>query len=761
MKKFYLLTKTLLVAVLLCVGASNVWGTATKVLFSQNYESATDASSWTSQFNSGGLSLVTGDVTYGNYIRYYGENLGGPRTAYSRFYSSSDFYSDYEEYTIEFDAAVRTSNGDKGNHPTELVVASDGYSLAGNAFFISNNTTNKNYLFLLRSGSTASGTGYYINGGSTEYTIANNSWFHVKLVVDVTNKEVEYTLTGAVSTSGTYTITDESSIKAKAMIATLGKGYYGTVLIDNISITTEVDEEVVSDPSIGDPVYAGVNRTVTITSGESSASNAVTTYYTIDGTDPSASNYEGSFTTASKDVTITSSCTLKAISISSTEVSSNVASRAITAGKITLNAPTFTKTAYSAGNYTVTIADNQSSLEFVPASTTIKYRVGSTGEYATYSTGVSVPEGSTLYAYVEATNYNNSANAEIVTAAIPSYPESFSQNYVGVVGADVTLSYDGTNFSNCIVSNVGSTYAVYSSDGTSASTNANIGFYVDNAKTPRKWILRPTGGMYNFTAATVSFGIANVKEGQVIKIEWTTSSYGSVTVNSGITQLESISYGSTGYYTVNSTGTVYFNAARNVYIKNIYVYDTSVSKTITDAGWATYCSPYALDFSGDIANLTNAYIVTGATGATLNLTSVKGGKVAPNTGILIEGTEGPITIPVATSGTDYSSSNKLIGKTAAYELAANGGYVLLNGDKGVGFYINPTATFTVGANTAYLPANFASGARSAYFFGGITGVENVEAAAEAKAQEGKFVENGKLVIVKNGKKFNAAGAILK
>jgi hypothetical protein len=48
-----------------------------------------------------------------------------------------------------------------------------------------------------------------------------------------------------------------------------------------------------------------------------------------------------------------------------------------------------------------------------------------------------------------------------------------------------------------------------------------------------------------------------------------------------------------------------------------------------------------------------------------------------------------------------------------------------------------------------------------FFTGGITGVENVEAAAEAKAKEGKFIENGKLVIVKNGQKFNAAGAQVK
>ena len=182
------------------------------------------------------------------------------------------------------------------------------------------------------------------------------------------------------------------------------------------------------------------------------------------------------------------------------------------------------------------------------------------------------------------------------------------------------------------------------------------------------------------------------------------------------------------------------------------------STTITAAGWATYCSPYALDFTGDIANLTNAYIVIGATGSTLNLTSVKGNKVAANTGILIEGSEGTVTIPVAASGTDYSATNKLVGVLANTVKEAESIYVLMDETAGVGFYKNNNE-FTVGANTAYLPASIAAGAaRSAFFFGGnITGVENVEAAAKVKALPVKRIVNGKLVIENEGDIFNAFG----
>ena len=183
---------------------------------------------------------------------------------------------------------------------------------------------------------------------------------------------------------------------------------------------------------------------------------------------------------------------------------------------------------------------------------------------------------------------------------------------------------------------------------------------------------------------------------------------------------------------------------------------------VTSAGWATYCSPYALDLA-NATGLTDAYIVTGATGSVLNTTSVKGGTIPANTGILIEAPEGTVTIPVVASSSTSVSGNKFQGVTEATEIDADAGYVLMGSPK-VGFYQNEKA-FTVGANTAYLPADFAEvtgGARSAYFFrGDITAVDNVEATSKAAVKEGKFIENGKIVIVKNGQKFNAAGQQVK
>ena len=188
------------------------------------------------------------------------------------------------------------------------------------------------------------------------------------------------------------------------------------------------------------------------------------------------------------------------------------------------------------------------------------------------------------------------------------------------------------------------------------------------------------------------------------------------------------------------------------------------TKEVTSAGWATYCSPYALDLQ-HATGLTDAYIVTGGEGDVLTKTSVKGGTVPANTGLLLKAAEGTVTMPIVGASTTDVSANKLIGKTAAYNLAANNGYVLMaTGTYGLGFYQNANA-FTVGANTAYLPADFAGGTPAREFF---SLDDDATAISEAKSQQpmanglffdlqgrkvaqpqkGLYIVNGKKVVMK-------------
>ncbi|MBR0037247.1 MAG: hypothetical protein IJP70_06360 [Bacteroidales bacterium] len=220
-----------------------------------------------------------------------------------------------------------------------------------------------------------------------------------------------------------------------------------------------------------------------------------------------------------------------------------------------------------------------------------------------------------------------------------------------------------------------------------------------------------------------------------------------------------------GYFVAFQGARVYSNnsQARIDYLTLIPYKET---KTISDAGWATYCCPYALDLE-NATGLTDAYIVTGGDNGVLEKTTVKGGTVPANTGLLLKGSAGTVTIPVVASSSTDVSDNILTGVTAATEIAAGTGWVLMNdATNGLGFYKNANA-FTVGANTAYIPLaklpEPAAGARKYYplFEDETTGINavqdedvtangyyNLQGQRVCQPAKGFYIVNGKKIMIK-------------
>jgi hypothetical protein len=194
-----------------------------------------------------------------------------------------------------------------------------------------------------------------------------------------------------------------------------------------------------------------------------------------------------------------------------------------------------------------------------------------------------------------------------------------------------------------------------------------------------------------------------------------------------------------------------------------------VTKDISSFGWATFSSDYALDFSKATTGL-EAYMITGHEGNVVKKSQVTG-TVPAGTGLLLKGDAGSYNIPIVGSSTTDVSANLMKAGTGA-AISAEGSktkYVLGVSDNGTAVdtsddfaeFQKITATSaTVAKGKAYLQFNEVISARSLYFEDEVTGIANVEAAAETKANEGKFIDNGKLVIVKNGVKYNVAGAKL-
>ena len=189
-------------------------------------------------------------------------------------------------------------------------------------------------------------------------------------------------------------------------------------------------------------------------------------------------------------------------------------------------------------------------------------------------------------------------------------------------------------------------------------------------------------------------------------------------------------------------------------------FNPTVPVTITEAGWATLYTDKALDFSG--TGLT-AYTAT-CSESVVTLTPVD--NVPANTGVVLKGAAKDYDIPViASSSTD--KGNLRGSATAATAYNAFDGftlYVLTSVNEGANVQFNPVTSGSIAAGKAYLKiAGGASSARSmevVFADDILTGINEAEAATEAIVKEGKFFENGKLVIFKKGMKFNANGARL-
>ncbi|MBQ9356610.1 MAG: chitobiase/beta-hexosaminidase C-terminal domain-containing protein [Prevotella sp.] len=203
-----------------------------------------------------------------------------------------------------------------------------------------------------------------------------------------------------------------------------------------------------------------------------------------------------------------------------------------------------------------------------------------------------------------------------------------------------------------------------------------------------------------------------------------------------------------GFATTDRYVRLYFTKGSNVGVGAITI--NLVRKGISDAGYATFCTTSNLDFTG------TGVIAYKATVADSKVTFTEVSQVPANKGMLLKGDEGTYYIPVVASATDFETA--LVGVTTATEVAA-GSFVLMNGERGVGFYKTNNA-FTVGANTAYLPATASARTFIGFSDDTTTGISatqmndvnsevyDLQGRRVAQPQRGLYIVNGKKVVVK-------------
>lgn len=184
----------------------------------------------------------------------------------------------------------------------------------------------------------------------------------------------------------------------------------------------------------------------------------------------------------------------------------------------------------------------------------------------------------------------------------------------------------------------------------------------------------------------------------------------------------------------------------------------NVSVTVSEAGYATLVSPYALNFTSTDIKAYTAVVDTEK--GIVNLTQKN--QIPSNTPVVLYYAGGKTeNIPVIGAADALGDNDLKAGTGGAVATGTNPYNYILNNVSGIGFY--KAAGKTVAADRAYLQTTYASGARGMTLVLDddiLTGIN--EAKSEVGfAKEGKFVVDGKLVIFKKGMKFNANGQVIK
>lgn len=355
-----------------------------------------------------------------------------------------------------------------------------------------------------------------------------------------------------------------------------------------------------------------------------------------------------------------------------------------------------------------------------------------------------------------------------------------------------TFTINGTEEHTVTISNIKKTYTAEGTVFSATSTlNANPhtcnGITFTQTNTDKKFqygaarvtisgeelvpVKLSTGSAVNVTfpenkvaTKVIVYGWSANGNGKLYSMGETSELIKSVNVNNDIfyaTNTENDLYPSVYEYNLDYWESLYFNPggspSQPFVVMDFVLIDkpTNISATISSAGWATLYTPLPLNFASATTAGLKAYTAT-LTNNTVTLTEVQD-DVPAGTGVVLKGDAGNYTIPVAENSS--TAKGDMIGNAiAGTYLAAETAYILgINNTTGKAqFFINSEGT--IDAGKAYLPAgtNHAK-ALSVVFANDLTGITNANAAEEI-AQPAKRIVNGQLVIEKNGKRYNAAGA---
>lgn len=816
----------------------------------QDYEDATDASSWGAPTLN--PTLVTGDATYGNYIKHDRGKSDNDRSAYTYFYSNPDFY-EATSYVLEFDMAIGYGN----NHCGNVGIFPDGWSLPG-----TNANYAGNFLFKLVQ-KTANQSTYLVNGTETEVTLGWEDWHHYTITVNGSTKTANYDIkkSGSTITNGSGSLNfGEVSYKAKGLYFLNGR-YYGTGKFDNFKIYGTGTEVITTSVSTSAVNLAAGTATIAVSTETNAVTSTIKQYYS---TSPLLTSPEeisdGSVELASGTYYFYSVNTVSGSKSNSVQYVVE-ATETVSAPTVTYTGNTITLTAHGTSDAGGSIAGTYYVANAPSADPATE------GTLLTLNTPTTVPQG--YYYIYSVSEYENVSEEPATAMSIARSQETFDF-YTGAVNGYTILSDLGTGDSGdnklSKVTNSAGTVAEFVNGRIECSyANGNgdywwvrndkspyYGLFVSSGKSDDLYVKVSAQDVVVFTWANggLTFsGTPNVYGDDIVDgsavvsgTKYMAKANGYIKVHgAAYTTIKSIVVYSddadmvaapvlsssanivnvidggsadddaaiTSYYTTNGDApttsstavadnkivlgpgsytvkVMSYNATTSTAsdVESIeVVVPASVSATITPTGYATFSSPYALDFTGNIDGLEKVYYASAVAQGSVTMTELHQ-TVPAETGLFLKGTpNATVTIPVVATGDNLPSTNYLKSNTATSTIAASTDkayhyvFAYTTSDNSNPGFFNLSSDVSLSAGKAYLetttdikptvpatPATPATPAKVNFLLadGGLTGVKSIDASnnSNVNANAGKMYNLGgqlvnegyKGIVIVNGKK---------
>lgn len=639
-------------------------------------------------------------------------------------------------------------------------------------FYTSNNKTSS---FQIRSGATSLATfgwGTWDDAGATvSYTIGstvqsetlsavkqtsgtrnsdtNNSittWYTFTIIGSEKAGNVTLTVNDGSSDIISNSVISNTYVAVSGFYFTLGSAH-AEIGFDDMLLSAYSENEVVPNPSAVITGAYNSSRTVTMNLGTGSKAGTVIKYYTDTELKSDLTTYTGPFV-------VSSTSTIYYYAESATSAKSEVQSINVTCEPIQLEMPVVSGLSLAENGidntptYTFANGDNSGLIGSPSATLTATFN----GDAILGFTGTFTPtQNGTLVVTSSADGYTSSQIS--VDCYVHYAPYWQSADYSTLTEAKMTASYptwtksEGGRWASW--KDKGSNYTYYSvTDGVDGNTDFTFDTYFKMRR--------------NLSYLVEGFGIGrNITGGETLTVvDAANGDIVALKIYNGYGNHAAAEANYTVYYLKRDANVTYgLNNGKLLMQGSIYRPVTSVPVTVSAVGWATLYTPYALDFTG-VDGLT-AYTAT-CTENVVTLTPVD--NVPANTGVVLKGAEGNYMIPLTASST--TAQGHLKGSaTAATPWNAYDGYnlyVLTSVDNGANVQFNRVTSGSIAAGKAFLKVN--DGASSAHamtvvFADDVTGISEAKAGCAAKV--GKFFEDGKLMILKKGKKFNANGQLVK